>query len=352
MDLLTITPKTHVVITGGAGFIGFQLSARLLAAGARVTILTRHTETPRALALAKQGASMLSWDCSSSLPPSDCDRLASAQIFYHLAADVAVTSPTLRRTNIEGTHHALDLADTHKIPYFIYASSIEAQGLGSDEEGPLSEAAPCRPVSDYGVSKADAEGIVTRWAESSNKKALILRIGNIYGPGSAWFLHPCLMALIGLSPLAHVWPRLHHRRFQPLYLDDLVEGMLRATRRELTGIYNLTGEEPMSIGDYVHSLASLIGLTDQLTNIHGPWQGQEPPLSALAPDFGYFLLGSPDRCHRLYDNTRIRREIGDYARWSMARGLAATLNWYYSAGMFAGALNAARRERGHTCMSH
>jgi nucleoside-diphosphate-sugar epimerase len=102
----------------------------------------------------------------------------------------------------------------------------------------------------------------------------------------------------------------------------------------------------------MHSLASLIGLTDQLASIQTSWQGQEPPSSTLAPDFGYFLLGSPDRCHRLYDNTRIRREIGDYARWSVARGLAATLNWYYSAGMFPGALHTARPQRIHTCMSH
>ena len=352
MELLTITPKTHAVITGGAGFIGFQLSAKLLRAGARVTILTRHTETPQARALVKQGAAMLSWDCASPVRLDDGGRLASAQMFYHLAADVAVTSPTLRRTNIEGTQHALDLADRHKIPYFIYASSIDAQGLASDEDGPLGEAAPCRPVSDYGASKSEAEGIVTRWAESSNKKALILRIGNIYGPGSAWFLHPCVMALIGLIPLAHVWPGLKHRRFQPLYLDDLVKGLLRATRRELTGIYNLTGEEPMSIGDYLHSLAGLIRLTDQLANIQTPWRGPEPPPSALAPDFHYFLMGSQDRCHRLYDNARIRAEIGDYAHWPIARGLAATLSWYGRAGMLSGVLNAVGHQRGPTCTSH
>src|SRR5919106_1637008 len=192
MDLIKITPKTHVIVTGGAGFIGSYLSARLLSSGAQVTILTRHVEAPRARQLATQGATVLAWDATSqpSAPVMDC--LAAAQVFCHLAADVSVRSPRLHATNVNGTRRALELAAEHEIPYFVYASSIEAQGLGSDQEIPLCEDAPCRPVSEYGQSKAEAEQVVAEWAKAPGHSALVLRIGNIYGPGSAWMLHPCL----------------------------------------------------------------------------------------------------------------------------------------------------------------
>ena len=41
-------PLRHVIITGGAGFIGSQLSARLIKGKTRVTILTRNPSAPRA----------------------------------------------------------------------------------------------------------------------------------------------------------------------------------------------------------------------------------------------------------------------------------------------------------------
>jgi nucleoside-diphosphate-sugar epimerase len=353
MDLLKITPKTHVVITGGAGFIGSHISARLLRAGARVTILTRHIESPRARALTAQGADVVEWDCSSPLSRLQSNRVGSAQMFYHLAADIAVASPALHNTNVAGTRRALDLVEMHQIPYFIYASSIEAQGLSSDSESPLTEGDPCRPVSDYGVSKAEAEELVMRWGGSSTGKALILRIGNIYGPGSAWLLHPCVMALIGLGPLTHAWPKLQHRRFQPLYLNELIDAVLGATSHELTGIYNVTGKDPISIGEYLYTLARLTGLADVLTRNIRSWDKPDASVpSRLAADFQYFLMGQADRCHRLYDNTKIRREIGEYTRWPFARGLAATLSWYYASGLFPATLKSIQGQKGSLCMSH
>ncbi len=353
MEPITPTSKTHVIISGGAGFIGSHLSARLLRGGTRVTILTRHADAPRAVQLAKQGATIIPCDFASSDRIPSLSALSSAQVFYHLAADVSVSSPTLWASNVEGTARALALADKLKVPYCVFASSIEAQGLGSDQDIPLGEEAPCRPVSDYGASKARAEDLVARWGRSDDHQALILRIGNIYGPGSAWLLQPSLLALLGAGPLRHAWPLLQHRLFQPLYIDDLVEGILRAVSQRLTGLYNITGEEPVTVGTYLQKLASLTGLTTQFEAIRTPPDTQERPAVALAPDFAYILMGTPDRCHRSYDNAKLRAEIGDYARWSLARGLAATLNWYHTSGALPALTHAIRRRRGaYACMSH
>ena len=51
--------KTHVLITGGAGFIGQRLAGVLLASGARVTVLTRNVGRPAAQELRRRGATLV-----------------------------------------------------------------------------------------------------------------------------------------------------------------------------------------------------------------------------------------------------------------------------------------------------
>lgn len=353
MEPIKITSKTHIMISGGAGFIGFHLSRRLLNAGAKVTILTKHTHSQRAMQLAQEGATIVPCDVTapSGIPMSDSFR--NADVFYHLAADVSVSGPNIWATNVAGTQRALDLAGVLNIPYVVFASSIEAQGLGSEHEIPLGEHNVCRPVSEYGASKAKAEEIVSQWARASGRKTLVLRIGNIYGPGSAWLIRPSIMALLGLSPLAGAWPQLQHRVLQPLYIDDFIEGMFSAVSQGLTGLYNITGEEPVTVGSYLQTLASLLQLSDAASWLQIPPTGGGNPMPRLDPDFAYLMMGTPDQCHRSYDNTKLHADIGSYARWSLARGLASTLHWMQQSDLWPALLATVRRraEEG-VCTSH
>jgi nucleoside-diphosphate-sugar epimerase len=178
----------------------------------------------------------------------------------------------------------------------------------------------------------------------------VLRIGNIYGPGSAWFLHPSLLALLGATPIRAIWTKLRHRLFQPLFIDDLVEGIFRAVDCRLAGTYNMTGEEQVTIEGYLATLASLTQLTDRVQLMRTPIEPSGQSLS-IAPDFAYVLMGTQELCHRSYDNSRLRAEIGPYARWSLSRGLAATLKWYDTSGQLPALLAALRRQPGAmTCM--
>jgi UDP-glucose 4-epimerase len=344
--------KIPVVISGGAGFIGFHLSTRLLSLGTPVTILTRRVQTPKAVELAKQGARFVVCDVASPKGIPSTEQCGPAQVFIHLAADVTVNGQGLQETNVGGTARILELANKLHIPYFVLASSIEAQGLGTNDEIPLKETAPCRPESEYGVSKARAEELVLQWGSGEGKQSLILRVGNVYGPGSAWLFQPTLLALLGVSPLGPAWAHLRHRVFQPLYIDDLIEGMIRALTLRLTGLYNITGEEPVTIHQHFQTLADLTGLSDRFANLTSTAPAGVSP-TGIAADFAYMLMGTPERCHRSYDNSKLREEIGPYARWPLARGLASTLHWYHGSGMLRPLIETIRARHGTTvCASH
>jgi UDP-glucose 4-epimerase len=328
MQMTGPVKRPHIVITGGAGFIGGHLSAAFLAKGVQVTILTRQTESARAQLLARQGARVIPCDLSRPEGVQCANDLPHGARVIHLAADVSVNGPGLWTANVEGTKRVLELARTIEAAHVTVASSIEAMGLGSDAEGLLGEDAPRRPVSQYGMSKARAEEIALEWRSPSGKPALILRIGNIYGPGSAWLLEPALAALLNRETVRHAWPQLRGRRLQPLYVADLVNGMTRAIDQDLTGLYHITGDEAATLQDYVEKLARLLGLAGELNALHESPTGSPAGSRPLAPDFAYVLMGDPAHPHRCYDNGKLRRAIGPYVRWSLSRGLASTLQWY------------------------
>jgi nucleoside-diphosphate-sugar epimerase len=144
-------PLRHVIITGGAGFIGSQISARFLKEKTRVTILSRNVSAPRAAALAQQGCKVVACDLADANRSPRPDTFDPADALFHFAADVSASSPTLRAANVDGTSRALALADQLAISYVVYASSIEAQGFGSDHEIPLREDMGCRPVSEVSL---------------------------------------------------------------------------------------------------------------------------------------------------------------------------------------------------------
>jgi UDP-glucose 4-epimerase len=321
--------KTHVLVTGGAGFIGRRLVTALLGAGARVTVLTRDAARPAAEEVRRAGAAVVAADVCAL----DRDALAriagGGTVLCHLAADVSVAGPALRATNVEGTRRLLDAAAPLDVPYVVAASSIEAQGPGAPGDVPLAEDAPARPVTPYGESKLEAERVVADWAGATGRPCAVLRIGNVYGPGSPWLLRASLAALVHGTPLGAA---LGERCLQPLYVDDLARALVGVVAARPAGLFTVAGAEAVSLAEYWRMLARLVGLEDRVAALL-----RDPPAPALDPDLAYFLIGGPGATHRVYDSRRIRDAIGEYARRALDRGLAATLAWAWGAGLFGNA---------------
>jgi hypothetical protein len=101
-------PLRQVIITGGAGFIGSQISARFLKEKTRVRLLTRNVSAPRAMALAQQGCKVTACDLADAhripcpeIGPYACwslaRRLAAALQWYYTSGQLAALLAALCR---------------------------------------------------------------------------------------------------------------------------------------------------------------------------------------------------------------------------------------------------------------
>src|SRR5688500_6273681 len=139
------------LVTGGTGFLGRRLVARLLADGRRVLVLAR---TPAA-DLEAQGVHFV----RASLNDADAVRRACQNVdtVFHVAARVGVwgSYEEYFQTNVLGTRALLEGCRAHGVRHLIYTStpSVVYNGrdlAGADETLPLTTACP----SPYPLTKA------------------------------------------------------------------------------------------------------------------------------------------------------------------------------------------------------
>lgn len=172
----------HVLITGGAGFIGSNLAELALSRGHRVTIIddlsTGFADNLDGLDVRFIEASIL-----------DEDRLAEAlhgvDSVVHLAAlgsvPRSIKAPfTSHAANATGTLTVLETARAAGVNHVICASSSSVYGL--NPALPKHEREWVRPMSPYAVSKLATEQYTLAYQQSYGMDTLAFRFFNVYGP--------------------------------------------------------------------------------------------------------------------------------------------------------------------------
>jgi len=189
------------LITGGCGFLGTALIKKLLHDPANnIRVLDNlSVGTKEDLALVsdyhEQSKECLSWDVKEnvSLVVGDIldEQLAllvtkNADVIIHFAANTgvgpSVEYPRLDMTlNVMGTFNYLEAARLNNVPRFVFASSGAPAG---EVDPPIHEELPPHPVSPYGASKLAGEGYCSAYNKTFGIDTVMLRFGNVYGPGS------------------------------------------------------------------------------------------------------------------------------------------------------------------------
>ncbi|MER7732167.1 dTDP-glucose 4,6-dehydratase [Streptomyces erythrochromogenes] len=182
----------HVLVTGGAGFIGGNYVRRLLdgrsgLAVDRVTVLDKLTYAGNLANLAPvadhPGLRFVRGDIADAdLVPklfADVDAVVNFAAETHV--DRSIRDPAeFIRTNVLGTQNLLDAALAAGLPRFVHISTDEV--YGSIDEGAWTEEWPLAPNSPYAAAKAGADLLALACARTHGLNLSITRCSNNYGP--------------------------------------------------------------------------------------------------------------------------------------------------------------------------
>jgi len=223
-------------MTGGTGVIGSPVVSGLLERGHTVRLFSRGAERD---AQAFAGRVEIH---PGSISDGDAVRGAAEECdaVLHIAGIVSEDPPeiTFRKVNVEGTANLLREAERAGVTRFIYISS-----LGAD-----------RGASDYHRSKHEAEGLVQGFPGSW----LILRPGNVYGPGDA--VISTLLQMVRVLPAI---PTIGagDDPFQPIYASDLASAIIAALEEPgfERQILELAGAEVTTMNGLLEVMAEITG---------------------------------------------------------------------------------------------
>jgi nucleoside-diphosphate-sugar epimerase len=190
-----IREKRHILVTGGAGYLGSVLSSLLLQRGDFVTVVDSlfHGGEHLLPFLLQENFSFTRGDVTqkgtlSKAVHEAIDRGAgNLDAVVHLAATVgfpackAVGRKEAWRQNVEAVQVAFEEAEKLGARRFIFSSTYSVYGKSADGM-PVTEDSELHPQSLYGETKIAAENYLIKQAHESNCAPLIYRFSTVYGP--------------------------------------------------------------------------------------------------------------------------------------------------------------------------
>jgi UDP-glucose 4-epimerase len=285
-----MSPGAHILVTGGAGFIGSHLVERLLAEGCRVTVIDDFsTGRPENLAAVRTDPRLRVIEARVSAC-AGLDRLAGeADAIYHLAAavgvELVVRSPIRTiRTNLDETEAILEAAAGPGVPVLL-ASTSEVYGKSQHaefrEEDDLLIGPPHLGRWSYACSKLMDEFLALAYARERGLPVIVARIFNTVGPrqtGQYGMVLPRFIAAARAGrPLRVYGDGAQTRCF--CYVADTVEALARLMRCPAARgeVFNVGSTEEVSILELARRVIAALGSSSPIERV--------PYDAAYAPGF-------------------------------------------------------------------
>lgn len=296
-----------VLVTGGYGFIGSRVGPLLRDAGHPVVEYNRDPANPGPLGPLHQTVQGELHDVARLVEV--IQQHAVSVIIHtagisHPAVSLDLATETLH-VNLMGSLAVLDAARLTGVRRTVVMSSECA--YGPTDPGPLSEDAPLRPSTPYGISKAALDGMVTFVRGHHGLDAVSLRLGQVYGPGQrmAEDLRDTVRDALDTGIVAR--PRGADQRLELLHVQDAARAAVAAAlwpHAFKHPVYNIsTGS--VRYREVLEILAEL--------------------LPGLQMDLGHGTLGYEERGP--FDTRRARDEWGFRPEVSLCEGLRQYVEW-------------------------
>jgi UDP-glucose 4-epimerase len=268
----------HILVTGGAGFIGSHLVERLLSKGENVAVIDNcSTGKLQNLREVIQHPSLRLFQSSVS----ECRELPrliqQASQVYHLAAAVGVElvvhSPIQTiETNLHETQALLEQAGLHGTPVLITSTSEvygKSQKPAFDEEDDLIIGPPHLGRWSYACSKLMDEFLALAFAKEKGLPVVIARLFNTVGPrqtGQYGMVLPRFITAAKHGQPVRVYGDGRQTRCF-CYVRDTVEALIRLTDRPAARgqVFNVGSTEEVTIGELARRVIALLGSSSPIT---------------------------------------------------------------------------------------
>ncbi len=308
----------RIVVTGGAGFIGSNLVDILLGEGHSVTVVDNlSTGKFDNLMGVKQAAkenrfSFLHTDIRN-------DALMAAfkgkeqEAVIHLAAQpdvrVSVKHPVMdAEINVLGTINVLQLAAENGVKRFVNTSSGGCV-YGEPESIPVSEDAPRRPDSPYGVSKNVAEEYVRYYERTHGMSCCTLALSNVYGPRQNAFGEAGVVAIFIGKILAGEDCTIFGDGEQTrdfVFVEDVVDAYRSALQKGGGEFVNIGTGMQTSVNELYRNIADIM-----------EWEAGAEYAPAREGELDHISL----------DASKAGKILGWKPRTSLHEGLSRTVDW-------------------------
>jgi nucleoside-diphosphate-sugar epimerase len=219
-----------VIITGAAGLLGQNLIKRLVEKGfSNIVAIDKHIENVQVLRKLQPTIKIvladlsISGDWEAELASCDALVIGHAQIGGLVHAEFV-------KNNVDATRLLLAAAGMHSVPYIVHISSSVVESLAVD---------------DYTETKKEQEALVA----AAGFKHIVLRPTLMFG----WFDRKHLGWLARFMSRVPVFPVPGSGQYlrQPLYVGDFCNIIIASIERQMTGTYNISGQERITYIDLI-----------------------------------------------------------------------------------------------------
>lgn len=317
------------MVTGGTGFTGSHLAAKLHGRGDEVRLLVRDPSRLSDDVTERYG--VVAGDIRDKTAVDRATR--GVDIVFHVAAvyrTAGMADRVYREVHVVGTENLISASHRNGVSRFVHCSTVGVHG--HIENGPANENHPFNPGDIYQATKLDGERLVREYSRLTGMEISIIRPCAIYGPGD--------MRLFKLFKLAarDVVPILGSGdiRYHMVYIDDLIDAFVLAAETEAAAgeVFIIGGSETKTLNELVDCIARITNhkpikihlpakpfqlLGDICERIFIPLK-IEPPIYRRRVDF--FTKS------RSFDISKAREQLGYAPRVDLASGLRKTAEWY------------------------